>query len=77
MYVSKPGANFSYLWGSADSCEKFAPFEALTLDEVAARPGLQDLFAACFDFDAPSPAPDSAAVFSLYDRARLTGAEAR
>lgn len=74
MYVAKPGANFSYLWGSADSTVKFAPFLRLGLAEVAARTDLRDLFTAFFDFDAQSPVPDIASVFSFYDAASLSGA---
>jgi len=77
MYVAKPGANFSYLWGSADSCEKFAPFSALSLEQVAADPSMRDLFEACFDFDSPSAVPDTAAVFSLYDSASLAAKASR
>lgn len=72
MYMAKPGANFSYLWGSADSCAKFAPFASLSLTEVGARPELREMFGPCLEFDAASPVPDTEAVFSFFDRARLT-----
>jgi oligopeptidase A len=71
MYMAHPGANFSYLWGAADSCHKFLPFLDLTLDEIAMRPWMRDAFASCFDFDMPSAVPDSAAVFAFYDPAVL------
>jgi oligopeptidase A len=71
MYVSKPGANFSYLWGSADSCAKFVPLMDSDLDGIARLRGLRDLFTPSFDFDAPSETPDSSAVFSFYERASL------
>jgi oligopeptidase A len=73
MYVGKPGANFSYLWGSAFSCEAFAPYRTLSLDEIAGRPELREKFEPCFNFDAPSPPPQPAAVFAFYDAATLTG----
>ncbi|MFB6815394.1 M3 family metallopeptidase [Streptomyces sp. NPDC056347] len=71
MYMAKPGANFSYLWGSADSSRKFASFKENSLAEIAARPGLRELFTPSFDFDAPSEAPDPTALFSFYDTAPL------
>lgn len=73
MYVGKPGANFSYLWGSAFSCEAFAPYRSLSLAEIADRPESRVLFEPCFDFDAPSVPPDTAAVFAFYNVATLTG----
>ncbi|HEX5534487.1 MAG TPA: M3 family metallopeptidase [Actinomycetales bacterium] len=73
MYVGKPGANFAYLWGSAFSCEAFAPFRTLSLKEIADRPQLRELFESCFDFDAPSTPPNPAAVFDFYNAASLTG----
>ncbi|MFE0181238.1 M3 family metallopeptidase [Streptomyces olivaceus] len=75
MYVAKPGANFSYLWGSADSCQKFTLFQELSLDEIASRPRIKELFTSSFDFDALSEEPDPAAVFAFYDRAVLTSEE--
>ncbi|MFD8811697.1 M3 family metallopeptidase [Streptomyces sp. NPDC059627] len=72
MYVANPGANFSYLWGAADSAEKFAAFRALSLADITGRPGLRRLFAPCFDADAPAGVPDSSAVFRLYGSSALT-----
>ncbi|MFD6531213.1 M3 family metallopeptidase [Streptomyces sp. NPDC060184] len=71
MYMAHPGANFSYLWGSADSCEKFLAFRDLTLDEIAGRPGLRALFGPCFDFDEPSDPPAAGSVFTFFGDARL------
>jgi oligopeptidase A len=71
MYVSHPGASFSYLWGSADSCEKFTPFHAIPVADIAKMPDPAEMFSACFDFDEPSIMPDTAALFALYDQARL------
>lgn len=71
MYMAHPGANFSYLWGSADSCEKFLAFRGLTLDEIANRPELRALFGPCFDFDEPSDPPAAESVFTFFGAARL------
>lgn len=71
MFLANPGANFTYLWGAADSCQKFASFQHLNLDEIASRPELRDLFAPCFDFDKPTDIPDSGAVFAFYDPVAL------
>jgi oligopeptidase A len=73
MYVGKPGANFSYLWGSAFSCQAFAPYRELSLAEIAAKAELRVMFEPCFDFDAPSVPPDTATVFAFYNVASLTG----
>jgi oligopeptidase A len=75
MYVAKPGANFCYLWGSADSCQKFAPFQDLSLAEISSRPDLRNLFVPSFEFDVLSKTPDPSAVFAFYDRASLASAE--
>jgi oligopeptidase A len=73
MYVANPGANFSYLWGAADSAEKFAAFRPLSLDDITERPDLRRLFAPCFDVDEPAGAPDGSAVHALYGSSALTG----
>ena len=67
MLQANPGAYFAYLWGSSESSEKFADFQHLTLEQVAARPELRDRFVPCFDFDAPSTEPDVAPSFTFYD----------
>jgi oligopeptidase A len=67
MLQANPGAYFAYLWGASESGEMFARFEHLGLEEIAARPGLRDHFASCFDFDAPSREPDCTSVFGFYD----------
>ncbi|MFD9002373.1 M3 family metallopeptidase [Streptomyces sp. NPDC059582] len=73
MYVANPGANFSYLWGAADSAEKFAAFHPLSLEDIAERTELRRMFAPCFDVDAPAGIPDSSAVFRFYGSSTLTG----
>jgi oligopeptidase A len=67
MYVAQPGANFSYAWGAADSCQRFAPFRALSLADIRRDTGLRELFSPCFDFNAAGSRPDSAAVFAFYE----------
>ncbi|RKN38371.1 M3 family metallopeptidase [Streptomyces hoynatensis] len=74
MLRANPGAYFAYLWGASDSGAMFARFEPLTLVEVAARPGLRELFAPCLDYDAPSSEPDVSAVFDFYDGVGHEGA---
>ncbi len=71
MYVTHPGANFSYLWGSADSCTKFEPFRGLSLSDIAERSDLRALFHSSFDFEAASGTPDPIAVYTFYDEAHL------
>lgn len=72
MYMANPGANFSYLWGAADSAQNFADFRSLSLDEIAVRPKLRERFSPCFDADAPGPIPDVSAIFDLYESSTLT-----
>lgn len=71
MYMAKPGANFSYLWGAASSCENFEPFARLGLDEIALKPELAAVFDVCFDFQLPTTVPDSGALFRFYESASL------
>ncbi|MFI8529930.1 M3 family metallopeptidase [Streptomyces aquilus] len=73
MYVANPGANFSYLWGAADSAGKFAAFRELSLAEITTRPDLRRILAPCFDADTPAEVPASEAVFRLYGSSALTG----
>ncbi|WP_406316703.1 M3 family metallopeptidase [Streptosporangium sp. NBC_01639] len=67
MFQANPGANFAYLWGSADSAMKFAPFMDLRISELPGSAEFQDMFSGCFDFDEPSTEPDIATVFRFYD----------
>lgn len=71
MFVANPGANFAYLFGAADSAQKFSSFHHTPLTELAVDQVPRDLFTPCFDFDAPTPLPDSEALFAFYDTARL------
>ncbi|MCG7203594.1 M3 family metallopeptidase [Streptomyces arenae] len=73
MYVANPGANFSYLWGAADSAGRFAAFRELSLADITGRPEPRGLLAPCFDPDAPAEVPDGSAVFRLYGSSALTG----
>ena len=66
MFVANPGANFEYLFGSADSCQRFRPFQQLGLTELDRGPDGAELFATCFDFDLPTEIPDSDALFDFY-----------
>jgi oligopeptidase A len=67
MFTANPGANFTYLFGAADSSETFTAFRSLSLDEIARRPRLREVFTPCFDFDRPTRIPDIAATFAFYD----------
>jgi len=73
MYMANPGANFAYLWGAADSVQKFLPFERLTLEEIARNPGMSEAFASCFDFALPTDTPGSGVAIDFYDRVAETG----
>lgn len=68
MYQANPGANFTYVWGSSDSCWKFTEFESLKVGAIAERPVLRDLFTPSFDFKQRGPLPESSASFDFYDR---------
>ncbi|MFJ9737213.1 M3 family metallopeptidase [Streptomyces sp. NPDC101166] len=70
MFTANPGANFAYLFGAADSAQKFAPFHRTPLAAVTPDQA-PELFLPCFDFDAPTTRPDSEALFAFYDIARL------
>lgn len=69
MFVANPGANFSYLWGAADSCAKFSPLLLLELGEIADQGGCRDSFRSSFTGDVQMPTPESASVFAFYDHA--------
>ncbi|MBF6299081.1 hypothetical protein IU459_16245 [Nocardia amamiensis] len=71
MFQAHPGANFAYLWGSADSCEKFAPFLLDPISRTSPPDDARQLFADSFDFDLPSRRPAPAAIFSFYDVSRV------
>ncbi|MEU5761279.1 M3 family metallopeptidase [Nocardia sp. NPDC047648] len=73
MYVSNPGANFTYLWGAARSLEMFRPFQDSTLDQIAASGPHSEAFASCFDFGMTSEIPAVDHVFVFYDSATLEG----
>jgi oligopeptidase A len=67
MFQANPGANFAYLWGAADSAEKFMPFMQQRIEEISSPAEVRASFSSCFDFDEPSTEPDSQAVFEFYD----------
>jgi oligopeptidase A len=71
MFQAHPGANFAYLWGSADSCEKFMPFMSSSISRSGSPNEVRKMFADSFDFDLPSRQPDPAAIFSFYDVSRV------
>jgi len=67
MLQANPGADFSYLWGAAESAQQFADFQDVQLERVEAVPRLKDRFASCFDFDLLTEPPAVDAAFSFYD----------
>ncbi|MBC7268331.1 MAG: hypothetical protein H5T76_06350 [Streptomyces sp.] len=77
VFTARPGLHFSYLWGAAQSAETFAPYQGLTLDEIAARPALREMFTPCFDTAAASRVPGTTVLWRLCDTARLPVAHVR
>jgi oligopeptidase A len=67
MFQANPGANFAYLWGSAESAGRFAPFLTRPITATADPAELRRSFSACFDFDEPSVQPDVRDAFAFYD----------
>ncbi len=67
MFQANPGANFAYLWGAADSAEKFAPFRDRRIEDSPVPADVHTLFSACFEFDVPSDEPRVDSVFEFYD----------
>jgi oligopeptidase A len=71
MYQTHPGANFTYVWGSADSCTKATLFSAQRLAPLPGElPGDVDtetVFAPSFRFDVRGPLPDPQSTFEFYD----------
>lgn len=67
MFQANPGANFVYLWGAADSADKFAPFRDRRIEDSPAPAEVRTLFSACFEFDLPSDEPQVDSVFQFYD----------
>lgn len=72
MFQANPGANFAYLWGAADSAEKFEPLLNRRIEDSPPPAEVRALFSACFDYDEPSTEPDSASVFRFYDPSSAT-----
>lgn len=66
MFMAHPGANFSYLWGAAWSCEAFEPFFEVCHDTASIIPATQGVFDPCLRASAPMKAPDPKAVFRFY-----------
>ncbi|MCA1569498.1 MAG: M3 family metallopeptidase [Chloroflexi bacterium] len=67
MFQAHPGANFAYLWGAADSAERFLPVMATSVAAVGPPSEVRWQFRSCFDFDEPSDEPDPTAVYRFYD----------
>ncbi len=68
MYLAYPGSNFAYVWGSADSCEKFLPFISKAIKELPPSSVFYDLFTTCLDYDLPSKSPNPMEIFRFYER---------
>lgn len=66
MFMANPGANFSYLWGSAFSCQAFLPAMRLPLESLRDA-GLADALESCFEFQQESIVPDLNSLFVFYD----------
>ncbi|MFI6080792.1 M3 family metallopeptidase [Streptomyces sp. NPDC051217] len=78
VFTARPGLHFSYLWGAAESAETFAPYQGLTLDEMAAAPSaMPEAFTPCFDTASASRVPETSALQALCDTARLPVGHAR
>jgi oligopeptidase A len=67
MFQANPGANFAYLWGAADSAQRFEPFLARPIGQGPAPAETRAVFASCFDIDQPTVEPDVDSVFRFYD----------
>lgn len=67
MFQAHPGANFAYLWGAADSAERFIPVMSTPVAAVGPPAKIRRQFRSCFDYDEPSQAPDPTAVLRFYD----------
>ncbi|MGH7749014.1 MAG: M3 family metallopeptidase, partial [Candidatus Dormibacteria bacterium] len=67
MFQAHPGANFAYLWGAADSAERFLPVMATSVAAVGPPSEVRRQFRSCFDFDEPSDEPNPTAIYEFYD----------
>lgn len=67
MLEANPGGYFAYLWGAAESAQKFAPWRLSNSDGWPDRENARSLFASCFDFDVASANVEPSAVFSFYE----------
>ncbi|WP_375790679.1 M3 family metallopeptidase [Bradyrhizobium sp. vgs-9] len=67
MLEANSGGYFAYLWGAADSAEKFAPWRSDAPGTWPSEDNARQMFAGCFDFDAPSAAPAAESAFAFYD----------
>ncbi len=72
MFTANPGANFAYLMGASYSCEQFAVFEGMDLDEVESGSDVTIGFAECLDYDLPTVIPGTGALFEFYGVATET-----
>jgi len=69
MLQANPGGYFSYLWGAAESAERFLPLLSLEFDALPGPEVMLRQFSNCFDFDEPSVEPSTAAAFAFYEPA--------
>jgi oligopeptidase A len=67
MLEANSGGYFAYLWGAAESAEKFAPWRFREAGAWPSQERARETFAPCFDFDAPSSAPVVESAFSFYE----------
>lgn len=75
MFQAHPGANFAYLWGAADSAEKFAPLLGRRIEDLPPPERVRAMFSSCFDYDEPTTTPDVGSVFGFYDSPQPAGRE--
>ena len=68
MLEANPGGYFSYLFGAAESAEKFALWASSDSSAWPNRHGASETFASCFNFDVPGSTVISRAAFSFYER---------
>lgn len=64
--LANPGANFCYLFGAADSCEKYIPYKEAPLKTIAGENRGYEMFASSLDFNERSHIPSVDAVYELY-----------
>lgn len=75
ILTERPGGYFCYLWAAASSAERFEPFLADAQGQGAAKIDVTSEFRECFEFEAPSLAPDAAALYRFYNRHHIVEPE--